>query len=208
MTQAMTVAAQMAAPGMHFEGWTSQEGPPAIQGRADGEAPKAPLLDLVRRANVQRPDGIMIGCFDDTALEDVAALAPCPVLGIGQAAFHLCAMRHWRFSVVTTLAVSVPIIAENISRYGLDRWLGQVRASDVPVLALEDAPETAAERILEEAHAAVRADGIDAVVLGCAGMVNVTQHLRAHLHIPVIDPVEATARAMAWLAADAKAQPA
>ena len=58
------------------------------------------------------------------------------MLGICQAACHVAALRGWRFSVVTTLAVSVPILEENIARYGFAPLLGRVRASDVPVKVL------------------------------------------------------------------------
>ena len=201
MTATMTDAARAAAPDLRFEGWTSYRGPPAIQGPEDGEAASPPLLDLVADAARTGAAGIVIGCFDDTALDAAAQAAPCPVIGIGQAAFHACAMRGWRFSVVTTLAVSIPVIDANIRRYGLGGGLGRVRASDVPVLDLEKRPDAAAAAILTEVRAAIAEDGADAVVLGCAGMARVTRRIRAAVDRPVIDPVEAAAGAMRWLAA-------
>ncbi|MEM7489871.1 MAG: aspartate/glutamate racemase family protein [Pseudomonadota bacterium] len=201
MTETMLAVARAAAPGMAFEGWTSRDGPAAIQGEADGEAASGPLLDLVRKADRQGADGIVIGCFDDTALAASSRLARCPVIGIGQAAFHACALRGWRFSVVTTLPVSVPVIEGNIARYGLSGMLGQVRASGVPVLDLEAEPDGAVGPILREAEAALRDDGVDGVVLGCAGMATVSAALRAALDAPVIDTVEAAAGAIAWLSA-------
>ena len=199
MTDAMTQAARLAEPSLAFEGWTSESGPPAIQGAEDGAAATPPLLALVGKAAAGGASGIVIGCFDDTGLAEAARSVACPVLGIGQAAFHLCALRGWRFSVVTTLSVSVPVIEANIRGYGLSGSLGRVRASEVPVLDLERWPDRAATPILEEAWRAVEVDGIDAVVLGCAGMVNVTAKLRAALPVPVIDPIEAATGAMAWM---------
>lgn len=198
MTNAMTAAATEAAPDLWFEGWTSTDGPAAIQGPEDGAVATPPLLSLVARAAAAKADGIIIGCFDDTALAEAAAAAPCPVLGIGQAAFHHCALRQWRFGVVTTLPVSVPVIEANIARYGLDGGLTRVHASNVPVLELERAPDEAIAPIHAEAEQAC-AEGAEAIVLGCAGMVHVTEALRARLPVPVIDPVEAAARAMAWM---------
>lgn len=199
MTDAMVGAARAVAPDLQIEGWTSHDGPPAIQGRDDGLAASAPLLSLVDKAGSLGADGIVIGCFDDTALVEAAARVDCPVIGIGQAAFHYCALRQLRFSVVTTLSVSVPILRENIESYGLSTHLGQVRASEVPVLDLEHAPENATARILETARAAVAEDDIDAIVLGCAGMVHVTRRLREQLPCAVIDPVEAAIGCMTWL---------
>lgn len=194
MTRAMLAVAQSAAPGAGFVGWTSAKGPPAIQGRADGEAAGPPLLELVDQAAHEGMTGIVVGCFDDTALAAAQSRAPCPVIGIGQAGFHLCALRGWRFSVVTTLSVSVPIIEENVSRYGFGTHLGRVRASEIPVLALEKDPAAATRIIETEALRAVTEDGVDAIVLGCAGMAGLTAHLRAALPVPVVDGVEAAAR--------------
>lgn len=199
MTEAMLAVAQADGHGVAFEGWTSHEGPPAIQGRADGEAATPPLLALADKAEAAGADGIVIGCFDDTALKEVRGRVSCPVVGIGQAAYAYCALRGWRFSVVTTLPVSVPILEENIDTYGYGKILGKVRASSIPVLDLENSTDASADRILTEAQAAVSEDGIDAVVLGCAGMVQITSRLRETLACPVVDPVEAASGGIRWL---------
>ena len=46
MTEAMVSAAQAAVPSLSFEGWTSHDGPPAIQGAEDGALAEPPLLEL------------------------------------------------------------------------------------------------------------------------------------------------------------------
>lgn len=201
MTTAMLAAARASAPHLDLAGWTSHDGPPAIQGRADGAAATSPLLALIDEAAGAGATGVIIGCFDDTALAEAQARVTCPVIGIGQAAYALAALRGWRFGVVTTLPVSVPILEENVARYGFGGFLSKVRASAIPVLDLEAAPETAAARILTEAQAAVSEDGAQAIVLGCAGMVQVTATLRARLDCPVIDPIEAAVGCISWLAA-------
>ena len=199
MTRTMLDVARAASPATAFEGWTSHEGPPAIQGAVDGAAAGPPLLELVRRADGAGATGIVVGCFDDTALTDAQAAARCPVIGLGQAAFHACALRGWRFSVVTTMAISVPVIEANIAAYGLSGHLGRVRASGVPVLDLEHDPVGAAEPILREAQTALRDDGVSAIVLGCAGMATVSAVMRDALGDRVIDIVEAAAGAISWL---------
>ena len=199
MTEAMVDQARLAAPGLQFEGWTSEEAPPAIQGAADGDAATPPLLDLVARASASGAEGIVIGCFDDTALEQAARIAKCPVVGLGQASYHFAALRNWRFSVVTTLAVSVPVLEENISRQGLTPFLSKVRASDVPVLELDTNPEASTRYVVEEARRAEATDGVAAVILGCAGMVHVFENVQRALDIQTIDPVTCAARCMNWL---------
>ena len=199
MTEAMLAQARRSAPGLAFEGWTSHGGPAAIQGEADGKAARAPLLDLVERASSQGAEGIIIGCFDDTALEDAAEIADCPVIGIGQASYHYAALRNWRFSVVTTLSVSKPIIQANIERQGLGHLMSHVRASEVPVLELEANTDRAGAVIAQEALRAERDDGVRAIILGCAGMVEVVDTVRKKVSTVVIDPVECAAGCMLWM---------
>ena len=76
MTQAMLAHARKAAPHQNFEGWTSHDGPPAIQGPQDGDAATKPLLQLVDQASKSGANGIIIGCFDDTALDQAAESTP------------------------------------------------------------------------------------------------------------------------------------
>ncbi len=199
MTEAMVSQAQVAAPGVDFEGWTSHDGPPAIQGAEDGAAATPPLLDLVKQASATGAEGIVIGCFDDTALEEAARLALCPVIGLGQASYHYAVLRNMRFSVVTTLPVSVPILSANIHRQGLGPFLAKVRASNVPVLELEANPERAGQTVLEEARQAQKEDDIATVILGCAGMVQIIDSVERALTIDVVDPVACAARCMKWL---------
>lgn len=190
MTEAMLRTARETAPTAQFEGWTSHDGPPSIQGAKDGLLAEAPLLELVSKASDQGVSAIIIGCFDDTALEAARAIANCPVIGIGQAAYHLAALAGERFSVVTTLEVSVPILDANIRAYGFADQLGKVRASGVPVLALEEDADAATEKVIAEIQKAVREDDVESVVLGCGGMVDIQKHMPG---IRLIDGVRAAA---------------
>lgn len=198
MTEAMLAQARRSAPNLRFEGWTSHKGPASIQGSEDGEAATPPLLELVDQASRSGAHGIIIGCFDDTALEDAAERAACPVIGIGQASYHYAALRNWRFSVVTTLSVSVPIIETNIKRLGLAAYLAKVRASEVPVLGLKADPGKAGAVISAEAMRAEAEDGVSAVILGCAGMVDVFESVKTALNVETIDPVACAAGCMNW----------
>jgi allantoin racemase len=199
MTEAMVDQAKAAAPNLEFEGWTSHNGPAAIQGVEDGQAATPPLLALVQKASEDGADCIIIGCFDDTALEEAASLADCPVIGLGQSAYHYAALRNWQFSVVTTLSVSVPILEANIKRLGLSGYLAKVRASEIPVLELEADPERSGGVVLQEALQAQGSDDISAVILGCAGMARVTKEVKSGLSIEAIDPVTCAARCASWL---------
>ena len=190
MTRSALAAARAAAPGLTFEGWTSHEGPPVIQGEADGRACVPPLLHLVEKAGREGAELIVIACFDDTGLSEARALASCPVIGIGQAAFAAAALLVDRFAVVTTLSVSVPVIEANLARYG---HKAPVLASGVGVAELDADPEAALPAVLVAAQVAV-GNGAAAIVLGCAGMTPLRAPLQRRLGRPVLDGVTSAAR--------------
>ena len=192
MTQAMVETASKA--GVVLEGWTSLEGPAAIQGPEDGAACIPPLLALVRKATDAGAKAIIIGCFDDTGLDAARDIASCPVIGIGQAAYHMAVLSGRKFSVVTTLAVSVPILERNIHAYGFTCQMARVRASGVPVLDLETDPIGTADVVVGEINRAVIEDKVDTVVLGCAGMVHIPAHAGSIGNTRLIDGVTSAAQ--------------
>lgn len=165
-------------------------GPASIEGPEDGLAclpPLFALFDTAMASNIQY-DAIIIACFDDTGLQELKSRTIKPVLGIGEAAFHMASMRSKSFSTVTTLPISIPVIAQNILHYGFSKQSKKVRASDVPVLAVGS--ETA--RLIEaEAKRALLEDQCDSIVLGCAGMAQLAKELSHKLDVPVIDGVAA-----------------
>ena len=198
MTDAMVDTAKKI--GVEVEGWTSHAGPAAIQGPEDGDACIPPLLALVRKASDAGAKVIIIGCFDDTGLDAARDIAECPVIGIGQAAYHIAVLSGRRFSVVTTLDVSVPILESNILAYGFTSQLARVRASGVPVLDLETDPAGTAPVVVGEIRRALAEDKIDTVVLGCAGMVHIPELFEKNSAVRLIDGVTSAAQLAMLLA--------
>ena len=199
MTDAMLATAKRAAPGLEIEAWTSHDGPAAIEGPEDGAACVPPLLELVDKASESGARVIIIGCSDDTGLAEARDMASCPVIGIGQAAYHLAALAGLRFSVVTTLPVSIPVLAQNIDIYGLSGQLARVRASGVPVLALEEDVEASARKVLAEIDKAQTEDDVQTVVLGCAGMTHIPAFAGPEINVRLIDGVKAAVQIGALL---------
>jgi allantoin racemase len=166
-------------------------GPPSIEGVYDDAFAVPGLLERIKEGESEGADAHVIACFDDTGLDAARALAHAPVIGIGEAAFSVAAMLAHRFSVVTTLSRSVPVIENNLLRYGLDRRCVRVRATEVPVLDLDNPASGAGAKIADEIARALSDDGADAIVLGCAGMADLATSLAAEFGVPVIDGVSA-----------------
>lgn len=194
MTESVVASARaVVQPGDEVLGWTNSGGPPAIQGPEDGAAAVPGLQALLEPARQIGADAIVIACFDDTGLAEIRAAAHCPVLGIGQSAYAMAGLLGRRFSVVTTLDVSVPVIAANIRDQGFDGNCAAVRPTGLPVLAVEAGGDAVIARILDEIAAAAAEDGAGAAVLGCAGMTGLREEIAARAALPVIDGVQASA---------------
>lgn len=199
MTESIVAAAAAANPQVEVLGWTNHDGPQAIEGADDGAAAVPGLLALLPKARAEGADAIVIACFDDTGLAVVRAAAHCPVIGIGQSAYVAAHLLGHRFSVVTTLDVSVPVIEGNIAAHGFQETCISVRPSGLPVLVVEEGSEATRARLADEVRAA-RAEGASAAVLGCAGMASLREDLLARTGVPLIDGVAAAAQLAAALA--------
>ena len=180
-------ATRAASPGTEILAVNPRRGPASIEGYYDEALSLAGLVDVVG----ETPDvqGIVVACFDDTGLDAVRCMTRAPVLGIGEAAFHFASVLSNKFSVVTTLARSVPAIEHNLVRYGLASRCARVRASDIPVLDLERGDPVTRARISAEIRAAIEEDRAEAIVLGCAGMTDLAASLSEEHGLPVLDGV-------------------
>ena len=186
MTANIAVAARrIAAPGTEIVALTSPHGPASIEGYYDEAMSLAGLLQAVREA--EDYDAVIIACFDDTGLDALRCLTDKPVVGIGEAGYRMAAMLCNKFSVVTTLARSVPALEHNLMRYGMDRQCQRVRSSEVPVLELEHANPAAYKKIEDEIGRAIAEDRAEAIVLGCAGMADLAAAMSERFGVPVLD---------------------
>lgn len=188
MTEKIGAAARrVAAPGTEILAVNPGSGPASIEGYYDEAMSLSGLLGLI--AGRDDYDAVIIACFDDTGLDAARCLTDKPVIGIGEAAFHMAAMLSNSFSVVTTLGRSVPAISHNLARYGLATRCARVRASEIPVLDLEDPLSDACSRIGHEVARAILEDRAEAIVLGCAGMTDLARALSQAHGLPVLDGV-------------------
>lgn len=193
MTRAIGEAARaVASAGTVVEAVNPDSGPASIEGFYD-EVFAIPGMLAAMRAR-PRADAFVIACFDDTGLDAARSLVPVPVVGIGEAAMHMATLVATKFTVVTTLAVSVPALEHNVHKYGFAHRCARVRACEVPVLELENPASGARARISGEIARAKAEDRAEAIVLGCAGMAELAASLSAEHGLPVIDGVAAAVK--------------
>jgi len=188
MTEKIGAAARrVASPGTEIVARNPAVGPASIEGFYDEAMCLPGMLEVIR--TTPDVDGVVIACFDDTGLDAARCLTDKPVVGIGEAAYHMASMISNKFSVITTLGRSVPALEHNLHKYGLSARCARVRSSEVAVLELEEQGSNATNRISDEIALAMAEDRAEAIVLGCAGMTDLTEFLSARHGLPVLDGV-------------------
>ena len=193
MTTTIAIAARaVAAVSTEIIPITSRCGAVSIEGHYDEAMSIVGLVDAINEDPVA--DAYIIACFGDPGLLAAREIAAGPVLGIAEASMHAASFVATGFSIVTTLE-RTRIIAEHLVRdYGMEHHCRRVRATDIPVLELDNPESNARNLILAECEHAIVEDGSGAIVLGCAGMADLNSFLEDRLGVPVIDGVTAAVK--------------
>ena len=202
MTDKAGEAARMvAASGTEIIAVNPEYGPISIEGYYDEVFSIPGLLEEVRKGEASGCQGTVIACFDDTGLDAARCIASGPVVGICEAAMHIASLLANSFSIVTTLRRSIPALEELSVKYGMSRKCHRIRAAEVPVLELENPDSEATKLIRVEIQKALDDDRSEAIVLGCAGMVDLAAELSEEFGVPVIDGVSAAVKLVESLVA-------
>ena len=193
MTEKMAVAArQVAAAGTQILAVQSATGPASIESATDEAMALPGLLAQIRAGEAAGVDAHVIACFGDPGLRAARELASAPVIGIAEAAMQMACLVSASFSVVTTLARTVPTAERLLDDYGMRTRCRRVRATGIAVLELDAQTSLLLrQKIGDECRLALAEDGIGAIVLGCAGMADLCTELTQALGVPVIDGVTA-----------------
>ena len=166
----------------------AEKGPETIDSAYHEVATILPTLEWVRRANEEKFDAIIIAAFPDPGLIPAKEISTIPVVGIEEAALHVAAMLGARFSVMTTLKQRVPSKREHVYMRGLEHFLASVRSLGQPTAENDADPEGTKKKVVEEGKKAIKDDGAEVIILGCAGMAGYTSDIETELGVPVIDP--------------------
>lgn len=183
-------ARAVAGPGTLVDAVSPTMGPASIESHVDEALSVPGILEQIRLGEVEGADGYVIACFGDPGMDAAREAASGPVVGVAEAAMHAASFLGRGFSIVTTLRRTTGRAWDLAEHYGFSRQCRGVHACEIPVLELETDPD--ARKIITEACAeALDRDGSDAIVLGCAGMADLCEHISSEIGAPVVDGVAA-----------------
>ena len=169
-----------------------QAGPLTIECEYD-EAYSAPqVVSLaVAEAEKQEVQGVFVNCFGDPGVRAVREKVKAPVFGGFEPAIYLGLGLGDTLGIVTVLKNVVPMIRGAIARAGLERRVTSIRTLDMPVIELQDREKLMAN-LFAQCKAAIEQDGVSVLVMGCTGIVGVTDEMTARLRaegydVPVLE---------------------
>jgi allantoin racemase len=165
-----------------------ERGPETIESAYDEAMAVPPILDLVKKANKEKYDAVIIGCFSDPGLEAAKEISNIPVIGIEESTIHMAAMLGARFSVFTPKRERIPSKRAHIHMRGLDYYLASVRSLGLSVAETDGDPVRTKARVLAEAKKAAEEDGAEVIILGCTGMAGYSSEIESKLNVKVLDP--------------------
>lgn len=165
-----------------------EHGPVSIESVYDEALATPPTLELVREANEQGYDAIVLACFSDPGLDASKEISDIPVIGIEEASMHMAAMLGHKFSITTVFRSRVPTRDLHVRQHGLEGSYASALVMNMPVLDMDAYPEQAKARILELSRHAVEKDGAEVIILGCAGLTGYAEDVERELGVVVIDP--------------------
>jgi allantoin racemase len=190
-TTAMTdtvVTAARPVTSSEIVGATPVRGVDSIESHVDEAWGTLGVMEQVRIGENTGVDGYVVACFGDTGVPAARELATGPVVGMTEAALMTAVTLAHRFTIVTMPRRTM----EQSDRVVRELGLGHrcvVRAVDVPVAEVAHGSQHLFEEFLTQGRRAIDEDASEAMVLGCAGLSDLTGPLREALGIPVIDGV-------------------
>lgn len=186
-------ARAVAAPGTEIVELTPFVGADSVEGNVESYLAAVAVMDRVL-AYEGEYDAVVQAGFGEHGREGLQELLDVPVVDITDAAAHLACLLGHRYSVVTTLDRTVPLIEDRLLLGGLASRCASVRASGLSVLELEESEEAAVAAIVEQARRAIAEDRAEVIVLGCGGMAGLDEAVRAATGAPVVDGVTAAVK--------------
>lgn len=194
-TESMTAAigqqaAAVALPDTEIVPLTPLFGADSVEGNYESYLAAVAVAETVR-AHPDPFDAVILAGYGDHGREALQELFEVPVVDITDAAASTAQFLGHKYSVVTSLDRTVPLIEDRIRLAGLLDRCASIRSSGMAVLDLESRPDDAVEAIVAESARAVEEDRAEVIVLGCGGMAELAGRITARAGVPVVDGIAA-----------------
>ena len=169
-----------------------QRGPITIESSYDEAYAIAPTIDLVKLANEEGYDAIILACFCDVGVEAGKEISSIPVLGLEEATLSVAILLGAKFGILTEKRPRVAMKELHVRRHGLLDRMASIRPLELSVAELDADPERTKAVGMALARRMVEEDGAEVIIMGCAAMAGYSRDLERELQVPVLDPLTVT----------------
>ncbi len=147
------------------------------------------LKEIIKGDQEEGADAFVIACFGDPGLQAAREVTDKPVLGIAESAIAAAKMIAPYFSIVSVLDRSRKVTEDVVNNYGAAPFCRSIRSTGLSVLEFGSDPHKGLQALAEQSRRAIRDDGAECILLGCAGFVDFVDQLKGELGVPVLDGV-------------------
>lgn len=163
-------------------------GPISIESAYDDVLASYHIMNLIKKANAERYDAIVIACFSDPGLDAAKEISRIPVIGIEETTLHIASLLGNRFSIMTGSRNRIPTREWHVALRGVSSFYASSIPLEMSVVEMNSNPQKAKKRIIEMARKAVTEDCAEVIILGCAGLAGYAEDIEQELGVVVLDP--------------------
>ena len=162
-----------------------KEAPSGIESYHDAAISEKYLLDKFEEWKNEY-DGFIIACHSDVGVDLLRELTDKPVIGIGEASIIFALPLGHKFSILSLKRKKIPQKENLVKKYGLENRCASICVTGLGVV---DNDREKREKLIQEGIKAVKDDGAEVLILGCAGMAGLDKEIEKIINVPVIDGV-------------------
>lgn len=179
---------QFKGPETELEATSLTEGPRHLEYYSYGALVVPKILKIIKKAEKENFDAAIIGCFYDPGLRESREIAEkLVVTAPAEASMHIATTLGQRFSIIVGRTKWIPLMRENVIKYGFQDHLASFQPIGMWVSDLQMDPEETKRRIVQAAEKAIEQDGAEVIILGCTHQFGFYKELQDTLGVPVID---------------------
>lgn len=179
---------QFKGPETELEVTSLAEGPKHLEYYSYGSLVVPKILKIIKEAEKENFDAAIIGCFYDPGLRESREIAEkLVVTAPAEASMHIAVTLGQRFSIIVGRTKWIPLMRENVIKYGFQDHLASFQPIGMGVLDFQMDPEETKRRIVQAAEKAIEQDGAEVIILGCTHQFRFYKELQDALGVPVID---------------------
>lgn len=165
---------------------TSGNGPSAIESSNDELTAAFYTVEELKKRE-KNYDAAIIACAADPGIEAAKEALSIPVVGLFEAAVHICNIVGNHFSVIGSCGCEdIAAFKDTVRRYGYENRLASIKYLNTGVMGVDGACLSSLKEKIMEAR---NKDGANAVILGCAAFAGMGKKLSAECGIYVTDGI-------------------